>query len=130
MCFVFKFLFDIVFSLFLLESELLLIGSFRLDQEKSLLVSAFFIFNGFWGVWNWYLLFWLVLPVLLYFLLPNGFGFPTLFLWSSRIILMIAFLDLVSLFKKLIWLFMGFISIFLSSQCADVSQYFDFYYMK
>ena len=45
--FVFKFLFDIVFALSLLESELSLIGSFRLDQEKSLLVSAFFIFNDF-----------------------------------------------------------------------------------
>ena len=82
-------------------------------QWRNIFISVcfFFIFDNFWGVWNWYLRLSLVLPVLLLLLLPNGFGCPISFLWSSRIIAMIAFSELISVFRKSIWSFWDFTSI-------------------
>ena len=75
----------------------------------------FFIFDDFRGVWNWYSWLSVVLPVLFSLLLfsfliknhcdDSSFGFNYTF-------------------RKLIWSFRDFISILLSSQCADVSQCF------
>ena len=110
--FVFVFLIDIAFSLPLLQAELLSIGSFSFRSWLFSLISSckiwkrsvkknlywclhIFIFDDFRGVSNRYSLLSLVLPVLFSFLLPNSFGCLTSFLWSSRIIVMIAFLDSV-----------------------------------
>lgn len=69
----------------------------------------FFIFDDFQGVSFRYLWLLLMLPVLFSLLLPNGFGCPIPFLWSSRITDIIAFLGLNLLFRKSIWSFKDFI---------------------
>ena len=51
----------------------------RFVEEKSFLVSAFFIFDDFRGVWNWYSRLSLVLPVLFSLLLLNGLSCLTSF---------------------------------------------------
>ena len=90
--FVLVFLLNMVFPRPCLNHSCYRLDHFRLDhdrssckiserfvEEKSFLVSAFFIFDDFRGVWNWYSRLSLVLPVLFSLLLLNGLSCSTSF---------------------------------------------------